>query len=744
MCAKYRPHIPLTDLTPPAAVVSGNVRNIYDGPQSSPDYDSAIRMGDHLSQRLMPRQIGSRVVSVVVPNGHRNRWSVYRDGWLIPPKGAALASAVGLGIMNVVGNGPAIAHNTDTVISDLGEEYRNLKFHAQHGTGTPDKTITIPDTFIHDTQYGTLKGTTNSEVGKSEVDPEDVEQILGDIISHPTLKGGGAISKIEVRGNSSDDPTFGKSDKLNTYLGQKRGEETAAALGNRLQATSIPHPEIVVIKPKEEIINRGKLEKLDKIANTSGYETFKLAVKAYDNGAKLPDELRKAVEQEISNSRGTKVTVDFQKVNSFKDPGMTEFVKGFNPPVDLDRDYDDLKLFPWLVPPIPRLRAKLRKEPKGKRVNFVEPGDPVWFRLYEDAIDENGQLAKDLSWYTRKMNYLLRDDRVKKVEEATVVGDDEEERSMRMCFVDHEPTDEAMEKIRDVIRYFARANGGTLPDTISTIMFYPSDNAGTAHNDPSRIGLGIDNQDPEEVLGVTTPLLGLVELHMSTDPTPEELNHFFGAVWTLAHELGHGIDIDPSKPQQLVKLLDGSYVSVNTWRDLGDSVHQNLLPVEGKMTGHNVKYKITVEERDRKGKIRRVERTVNQDHPDIARAIDAQIIGHRPTIYASGDSAEHLAETAAAAATSIDIPYSQAGVTVSNDPGFSFAEGYRPAKESLDAFYAGTGIKPGDERLANSRVSFRTTSVKDDPWLHGLAERARNTPVPEEDDMLRVLGWVIS
>ena len=76
MCAKYRPHIPLTDLTPPAAVVSGNVRNIYDGPQSSPDYDSAIRMGDHLSQRLMPRQIGSRVVSVVVPNGHRNRWSV--------------------------------------------------------------------------------------------------------------------------------------------------------------------------------------------------------------------------------------------------------------------------------------------------------------------------------------------------------------------------------------------------------------------------------------------------------------------------------------------------------------------------------------------------------------------------------------------------------------------------------------------------------------------------------------------
>lgn len=753
MSHKIRKRKELPALTEPAySNEESIVENVYSGRGHDRDRTSQRRMENYLKQRLVPRIMGSRAVTVMVPDGHKNRFSLKRDGWVFSPRKAAVASLIGLGVLNGAANADEIGHNISTAADDVMDEVGQVRFALQHGEGTPDRLIVErPAEYETSTIRGVIDGNTQSEVARTEANEQAINEIVREIESDPLYIDGMLVS-ISVSGETSDefrgDDSLSTENPENEQLGLERAQNVAESLETILEKSGINHPPVEVVQ-REALLSDSERDRIISLAEDAGFESAQQAINAYDSGATLPDELAASIRESIVSKRGTIVEAIIEAKSMEITPGELRVEPGIHPPEDPDRDYEGLEFYPFAIPPIPRLRLAKEKIAKGRPVTFMERGTPTWVHLYEEALNEDGQLKNDVAWYTRKMNHLLRDDRIKAVDVATIIGRDEMHRSIRTCFVDHEPTDEVLEKFREIMKVFARANDGTLPDNISTIMVYPSENAGVLHQDPKKIGLGIDEQYDASILGTTTPLLGLIEMHMPESPTEDDMKRYMGALWTYAHEMTHGVDIS-SKPQRLVPLLDGSYVSVNTWRDAAGSVHQNLLPVEGEDTLGEVKFEIQRELRDRKGNIRIITEVVDADDPKLEEAVSSRIIGRMPTQYGSTMSSEHFAEAGAAVVSGIDIPYSEAGVYVDLPEGYDFASGYQPAKESEDTFFDATGIQSIDARLQNPWVTFRLHAVDEDPSLYEIRKRALSTVVPRERnpktnerEMVEVLAWVI-
>lgn len=744
----------LPELVPPNFVdPTAVVEHVFPRPDlttASRDRGSQQRMTDYLHERLEPSPEVGREIRGVVPDGYGTRTRWHHDGWLfkLTPKRALAATVMASALATGTVNSDAIGHNVTTVAEDVGDEVRQFDFWRQHGSGRPDVTITHQPVTIT-THYDTmLNGETQNASGESTADTASIDGLVDRITGDIQGKPGTLLVKVAVEavGTASDewaagDGSIGKPDAGNKKLAEQRAEVAAKAVVGELKERGVV-VQSVRSSAFEAVLPRKTKAELTEAAQKAGFPTLRAAITAVDSGEKVEPGLEGQIRKYLTQRRGTAIRVDVESLQTTTSQKPDEHIPGIHPPENPDRDYQGIWPILFPVLPLPRFRRSREVFGKVREIVFRSVGRPEWLHLYPEALTENEELKRHAAFYTRKYNHLLRDNRIASVERMDYIGHDGAERTVRMCFVDHEPSDEARKKFREVMATMANAQEGSIGDTTQLITVFPSHNAGTAHKNPKRIALGIDKQHEKSTLGFNLPLLGLIELHMPVTGTREQLAEFYGGLWTLAHEMSHSLDVKP-QPVELVRLIDGSYVSRDPWADAFAAVDKQLADLPSSRP-ELIEYDIVRQVRDRNGTIRAVTERVREGDTRLSEAVSVQIVGHKPTEYGSSHSVEHLAETGAAAVSGIDIPFEESGTNVPAYDDFNFAKGFAPAKESLRAFAERSGLGLEDFRQLDAlRVRFTTTSVRDDPVLHEIAERVRRTSVPAESDMIRVAGWVI-
>lgn len=726
------------------------VENVYPDGNPSPtfrDRGSQRHMAAHLGKRLIPDPSTPETTWVEMPDGIVTRRRLQLGEWLITPKNALRATLLGLGLLNVGYNADALAHNIPSAATDIGDEAQQAWFRMQHGDGTPDQTTVYPGKAGQKISYRHFEITSNNTVGQSASAANKVKDILEKAVPLD-----GKITELMVRGGASDDFRTDRRltvpDTGNGNLADRRAKALLKDVKQAAESLGLELPKATVTG-SENLLSSQEYDTLTKFAKKAGYSDAQAAIVAADRGAKLPGKLGTMVDELIAKARGAHVEGTVKVVTDFKLPDHVETIPGIHPPENPVRDYEDLRFLPFFVPPLRRLRLAEQQIPKTKLVEFSnEVADPVWVRLYKEALTQDERLKTEAAFYTRKLTHLLRDDRISSIDRMDYSAMDGSERSIRVCFVDHEPTDETREMFRQILSTTVNMNEGALSDAVSTIMVYPSENAGLAHGDPKRIGLGIDKQDDVSILGTTTPLLGLIEMHMPPEPSPDTLHDYMSPAWILAHELGHAMDVDPSKPNELQPTADGRYVSVSTWRDAAKPIHGSMRPLPVAPDSERISYRIKRQVVDKDGNvIPRIE-TVTQGDDKIPEATASQIVDAHPTQYGSSRSSEHFGEGFAGALLhtlyGTEIPYSQTGRDEPQLPVGNFAKGYTPARQTIETVIDATGVDLGRPIKTHSgEIRFTTTTVEQDQRLFAIATRARQTATPNESDMIAVLGWVI-
>lgn len=736
------------------------VENVYALPAGHPgsrDRTSQGRMETYLKDRLLPTGPVADEIRGLVPDGTVEVTRRVRDGRHLTPKKALAATALSFVAFTGLWNAEAIERDITTVVQDVGDELAQAKFRLRYGSETPDQIVITPGAVTNIELLQELPARSGNAVGSAEADKAVTDafaQKIATVIKAAEAQNDSTTtvvvgkSRISASGHASDewgrDYSLGRFDAGNLSLSNERAVNGVDATREALQKAGLASRKGSV-GIKENVLTTPQITALGKEAAKAGFRgenPITDAIKAVDRGEKTSPSLRNKIKAWITSKRGIELRANIKITSSEQAADTATFIEGHHAPEDPNRDYDNILPLFIPVPPIRRFRRIIDRLPAFKTLVLRGRGHVEWMHLYKEALTENGELKRNAAFYTRKYNHLLRDERIETVDRMDYLGHDGAERSLRMCYVDQEPSEYFMQKMRETAAIFANAQEGTIADTTNLIAIFPTESTGTSHGNPKKIGLGIDRQRDKDVLGFNMPLLGLIEIHAPINASKEELDAFFGALWTQAHEMTHSMDVKPD-PVQLVRFADGSYASRNPWNDSFEDVDTQLrnLPATNpaKIEFDIVRYVV-----DRGGNHLEVTERVSQGDPRLSEAITTQIVGYKPTTYGSRYPLEHAAETGAGATTDLDIPFDEAAVQVPAHDGFNFARGYKPAEESLQTFVQHSGFDPDHLRdIDLTRVAFTQTTVKDDPVLHEIAERVRRTPVPRERDMIRVAGWVV-
>jgi hypothetical protein len=269
-------------------------------------------------------------------------------------------------------------------------------------------------------------------------------------------------------------------------------------------------------------------------------------------------------------------------------------------------------------------------------------------------------------------------------------------------------------------------------------------------------------------------------MHMPHDARGEELHGYMAPAWVAAHEIaGHFTDVNEEENQLSdtgLTLSNGAriyttndrhaetarqnYDSADAEEDSGlpsrYAVYRQVVDVNGEIV--DMQHEVTDPPRESRFRmIRAIRRGVraarNQDGMIMGdpRMTEAQLIrketGH-PTRYGSTNEAEHYAEAAASEVTQTEIPFSQAhdgeGINLRNP---RFAQGYRVSTRDREMLAQRWGSDITDER---SGVVFgedhpvRLTAAwygrpQDEPRLATIMDIARQTPLPEDGELLHII-----
>ena len=394
-------------------------------------------------------------------------------------------------------------------------------------------------------------------------------------------------------------------------------------------------------------------------------------------------------------------------------------------------------------------RIKLRKDkPDYEYIPLEE--DETLVRLRPEVMNQDGTFNDEPWAYTRKFEHLVRDDRLTHMLKADWQNSAGEAKTFRVFFVDESPNEEALEEFKKLTSQIASMQDGKFADRFGAMFIHPSSNAGIQPEDPKRIGLSIDHQDESNLLGYCMPFMRIIELHMPepSTATAEQLNSFYGGLFTFAHEsAGHGMDINDATTNRLVQIGQDTYRSVNLFADNGQLLagDTDMLDVTAPTyfdIGHTAL--------DRNGNP--VERRLISELHDYAltHAIDATIIGERPTLYANTSNAEHLAEVAASVTTGIEIPFSHLGhnnvlygdrTTDGQTP--EFAAEYSPDVGSQEIYTEHVGGLSGSKPIEfadPARVAFSYTRPRFDPETRQRIVDAKSRRFPTPHELLRVIG----
>jgi len=755
------------------------VERIYPipGSDSTPDLTSQDVMAEYIEDRFNPDdQYGGRVI--FTPTG-RTRRSIGRvptgfkevtrlrktERWLVSPR-AALAVMVGsMALFNIVGN-----HETVTAGATYAAE-------ATHDLFFPpkDKTTTVHTKHVKSTKHTTLDffAASSDKVGSTAVNGSVVSSYV-ESINRAEAKGG-IVTGISLTGNTSDEwgssSTIGIIDSNNTQLGLSRANAALAAI--REDGFNID-PTKITIAQEEHVLSQPEVDQITQLAQAEGYSDIFSAIRAADSGVALAPALSEKITQYFTDKtdRGVLISTNIDY------PGSEKIIHGtFKKHIPGKEHLPNVPepKWRWFIPMIPiRMRERYDKIKQTKKFGLIrreifkrdliqETKEKVWVRLRPEALNEDRSLVDNAWAFTRKYEHLFRDGRIADLLRADFKDSEGEDRSLRVMFVDKSPAQETIAAFEELLKRFASMEGGKLGERVKAIFVYPSENAGTDHNNPKRIAIGIDKQSSQDILGIYTYPFGLVELHMPSTWDKDQLEHMFsqfnGPMWVAAHEVaGHGTDIKDQtitlRPVKVRGITSPHVIDADLAAEKMRTLDKVLkaLPFKPTKAEPSLEFDIVYTAVDKDNKPVTLKARVKDNDPRLPHALSATIVGRKPSVYAGTSNAEHYAETAAAVTTGIEVPYGEADVSVSGlntDEGevANFAIGFRPDARGQEIFTESVGsvkgvfpvefakpaevvishINPVNDKLLQSHYSrtSRLRTLRPDQMIAILAGQAR-------------------
>lgn len=766
------------------------VENVFADPAQpgNPDDDSQAIAVDYLTARYAgppPEGRDPRVISYdeVVPQTHHGvelRWPSREKGhqfyrW-------ARANVIGFLALNVALN----ADQVPNVVRDTVEAAQGAKDQVEDELGIGQRLVERMTT-TYKTEERTVLGhvdTTElffgSKVGVAETETQPVEQLFTQLTELQSQ--GATIEKIDMFGRASDDcrASLGKgyevADPQNEALAPEREKQLQVKLLAEARARGITLPEID-FHSAETVFSKDEHKMLEDSAKQFGYAGLGAAKDAFDTKPdSLPPVLHDLLQARIGKQRGVSLSIQFKTA----DRSFTAFVPhvekvlNFEPdgePTNHTHDYDpDLFFIP--IPPIPKTYERPGTKMVTRKIDV--PGvdaEDEWVRVYEEAASVDGTLKRDVWAYTRKYQEMLRDDRIKHVYNMGYLDGNGDPQTLRILFADHTPSFEAFGKFVELVQSFSQMREGAIGRNLKAIVVYPEENAGIEGNVPKQIGLGIDYQDERNVMGLAYYNFGLVEMHMPTDPSAEQLDSFNQAAWVLGHEVSGHYSTHTGEPTKLIP-IDGPserhFITTKPVTDPGKDEFNRLSAEELGQIKHRRNLNDWLLRRpgipkgrlwwsrrglqDLSGSVTPLEHdNLMDDDSKLRESLLTRIQNRFPTRYSRTNSREFWAEIVAQAVTGVKIPFSeQDGIGRKNTPlDPRYATGYAIGTKSLRLVQQELGSDPTADGIvwpnqvkAAVNWTHEMTTVETDPYLAPLAAQARTWDFRAESDrrLLHILA----
>lgn len=735
------------------------VEDVYAHPPQSvhhPEQDFSSRNGFEafLEDRLRPETQPKPGGRIYVPGDTYNVTRFERKGWMLKPRWALIGALVLTGAVNLLLN----KGNIGNVARDGVELAQGAVDHVEDLLHVGEKCHTVT---ISDRHFETI--VEPERVGSSEPSQAGVQKLVDKLLHFQKT---GKITGIHVEAMTSDEWLdkkpgigLGAQDKENTnQLAPERLMQflTATAELAQSQGLDLSNTE-TSYSYKEVVLSQEIISDLQNEATGAGFDNIDEALKIFnENPDELPPKLHNIFDTYFGENRGVKVIIDYEEISLQSTPDNTKVV--CNPDGSPEKDHDyDWKFYPIPLLPIPKLRKKLIEKVRGTWVDVPpEMPNPEFLKLYPEAQLLLDELSREAWAYARKYQNLFREtDRIQGVYKLDYHNEDGEAQCLRAMFIDHEPTPETVQMVAVLLQTISQIQGGRVGLELDMIAIYPSDNAGL-HDDPKKVGLGLDIQRDSAIRGIAYPNLSLVEMHMPAKPSEEDINNFGGAKWVLAHEIaGHFTDLneDFNHLEQLRNVGGRQIYSVNNrFVDSAQDDFDRITDEEARQRrsyshGPKLRWHIRRGTQMLSGKIEPRQEFVETDDPRLTETIFARI-GRYISRYGRTDAAEHYAESAANIATGIGVPFDEEPEAVLNEvqPLPGYADTYS-ASRSMHALITNRwGSDPNADFAvfpdeAEARQHWRHWYGKlEDSDLYPLAEAARNHPLPSEEDLL----WIIT
>ncbi len=713
------------------------IQNVYANIEGQPDDGSQ----DEFSQYLVDRMYGveGEVAQKYKPGDEQPHAKWTREGWFLglSPRNALIATGAALLVANVAVNAKSIVgkigETADDVANMIGPKMRSVPGKTQR-----QKTITEVRNFDIDTSGR------EQPSGVAEHDSLSARQFARKL---KAISKDGRITKIVIDGNASDEWTangiksVGRHDEQNRQLSLERAKNFSQSVTHETQKEGVKLPTIQTTS-HEHVLGHEQLGEFLADVQESQYDSVLAAITAYNHrDPAMSPSLRSEIRNLIGSQRVSTAAVTIKETIDL--PGKTVVTPSHEEEVPRKDKKHPLTLIPILIPPIPRFRRREQDPFLRPPTITEEPIDKVWLELYEQALKPNGEVVDNAWSLTRKYQALYREERITQALRYDYKAADGKRRGINVLFIDRPELDEAtIEAITNLMFDITLLQAGNVAEGLDTIAVLPAEHTGAQR--PDRIGLGIDEQYHENILGVAIPLIGLVELQLPKKPSASDIQRFNGLRWVLAHEVaGHFTDvnkqgrfIDKAKSNRPGR----TFTSRNPWTTAGNDGYASTA-----RRGSLQVRQFAISNPDGQP----TEYVVNPGDPALAKAESIRLRGEAPTNYGDSEPGELHAETAAAVMTSITIPAEEAGI----HPRALRGRDYRVDAGLQHRFVSHVGARQNTEILewdpeteAEHAKRFKVSVLDGEIGLHANAdlhadsEGAKNQPYQADEKRLKILA----
>jgi len=598
---------------------------------------------------------------------------------------------------------------------------------------------------------------TQNEAGEIQADPVAIEQtseLVQQIVSD-----GGTIASMEFSASSSDEwgqlsRSLGLPNAGNLETAQQRAQAVASSLSLSL-ATRGQELGQYQLAATEDIWAPEEIMNLEALAQGLGFESSQELYDSYKaDRNSVATGLADYLDVKLGEKRGTNITISYLTKELEKKTVLVTVPDTKTFSIDLsfptEPDPFDLRIFPIFIPPLGRRYEDREKLFPQSHTEDIE--DQAIIKLFPEAKTLNGKLRSD-SWRdTRKYDFLLKHDRIKYVHRLDYNDKSGKSQTLRIAFVDHVPSADALMAAVKVAQEAAQVQGGKIGNKLDLIALFPQTRSDLS--DEQELGLGIDEKLSRGVLGLAIPGIGLVEATYDPHASYEELISSGNMVHTLRHEiLGHFTDLNDTEPTlRRVHNIPNGYSLSTPWKGIiGDLYFHHLkLELLGAPKTFDIVRSVDGQQPGQKhsneGEL--FEHSVVQEIPDDGSVVSVNLRRFTDA-YAETHPLEYWAQSVAyaLAETAID-PSTTYGTWLLPPEVAARLGGYRPDKRVIEIVHKTLGTMASRDGTAfpldfQTRPDFtHTGGMGADREFQKMVDEAKERVLPKASDLINVVTAV--